>query len=389
MHPNNLVTTLFLIFCGAALFSTLALYTRQSLLVAYMILGILIGPFGLRLVGNSHVVQETGDVGIIFLLFLLGLHLDPRDLLQMLRKVSWIALFSSLIFTFVGYIVAIAFGFSQFDSFIIGIAMMFSSTIIGLKLLPTTVLHHQHTGELMIGVLLMQDLIAIAVLLFLHAAGMGHINILEIGKIVLSLPGLFLFAFTFERFVLNRLFARFDRIREYLFLLAIAWCLSMAFMAGLLGLSYEVGAFIAGVSIATGPISLYIAESMKPVRDFFLVMFFFSVGAGFNSQFLPTIGIPALILAATLLIVKPYTFRWLLQSFNESKHIAWEVGVRLGQISEFSLLIAYLAANNKLLSPSGSYLIQATTLLTFIASSYWVVLRYPTPVSLSEKMRRD
>ncbi|MGB6977126.1 MAG: cation:proton antiporter [Gammaproteobacteria bacterium] len=389
MHPNSLVTTLFLIFCGAAVFSTLALYTRQSLLVAYMVLGILIGPFGLRLVGNSNVIQETGDVGIIFLLFLLGLHLDPRDLLQMFRKVSWIALFSSLIFIFVGYIVAIAFGFSQFESLIIGVAMMFSSTIIGLKLLPTTVLHHQHTGELMIGILLMQDLIAIAALLFLHAASIGHISVIEIGKIVLSLPSLFLFAFMFERFVLDRLFSQFDRIREYLFLLAIAWCLTMSFIAGLLGLSYEVGAFIAGVSIATGPISLYIAESMKPVRDFFLVMFFFSVGAGFNSHYIPIIGIPALILTAALLIIKPYTFRLLLQSFGESKHIAWEVGVRLGQISEFSLLIAYLGANTKLLSTSGSYLIQATTLLTFIVSSYWVVLRFPTPVSVSEKMRRD
>jgi Kef-type K+ transport system membrane component KefB len=389
MHPNNLVSTLFLIFCGAAALSTLALYTRQSLLVAYMVLGILIGPFGLKLVANSHVVQETGDIGIIFLLFLLGLHLDPRDLLQMLRKVSWIALLSSLIFTFVGYVVGIIFGFSHFESLIIGIAMMFSSTIIGLKLLPTTVLHHQHTGELMIGVLLMQDLIAIAALLFLHAASIGHISVFEIGKIALSLPGLLLFAFLFERYVLNPLFSHFDRIREYLFLLAIGWCLGMAVAAGLLGLSYEVGAFIAGVSIATGPISLYIAESMKPVRDFFLVMFFFSVGASFNWKFIPIIGIPALILAVILLIIKPYIFRWLLQYFGESKHVAWEVGVRLGQISEFSLLIAYLAASTKLLSESGSYLIQATTLLTFVVSSYWVVLRYPTPVSLSEKMRRD
>lgn len=389
MSDNTLLFSIFLIFTGAAIFSTLALYTRQSLLVAYILLGLLLGPWGFKLIVNADAIQKIGDVGIIFLLFLLGLHLQPQALLHLLKKVTMVALASSIIFAAIGFGIASAYHYSLIECVVIGVAMMFSSTIIGLKLLPTTVLHHQHIGNVMIGILLLQDLIAIIALLLVHGATIGDLNILKLCLIALSLPGLLAFAFLFERYVLIKLFSRFDRVREYMFLLAIAWCLGVAELAALIGLSAEVGAFIAGVSIAASPISLYIAESLKPLRDFFLVLFFFSVGASFNLHFFPTIAIPALILAVVLLIAKPIVFQFLLTKVHETKHVSWEIGVRLGQVSEFSLLLAYVAANGALIGDSASYLIQATTLLTFIASSYLVVLRYPTPVALSEKLRRD
>lgn len=384
-----MVFTMFLIFAGATVFSTIALYTRQSLLVAYMLLGVVLGPWGLKLIDNPEMVERTGDIGIIFLLFLLGLHLQPQNLFHMFRKTSWITVVSSLVFAAVGWIVSYFSGFTFVECFIIGAAMMFSSTIIGLKLLPTTVLHHQHTGEIMISVLLLQDLIAIVLLLAIHGASIGAINLQKLGMIVLTLPGLLIFAFAFQHYVMMKLFARFDRIREYIFLLAIAWCLSMSVLADMLGLSYEIGAFIAGVSIAEGPIAVYIAESLKPLRDFFLVLFFFSVGAGFDLQYLGTVAVPAIILAGALLLIKPFTFWGLLRQMDESKHLAAEIGWRLGQVSEFSLLVGYVAASVSLISARASYLIQATTILTFIASSYIVVLRYPTPVALSDKLRRD
>lgn len=389
MHNNAIVFTLFLIFCGAAILSTFALYTRQSMLVAYMFLGVLLGPWGLKLVVDSRLVEETGDIGIIFLLFLLGLHLQPQNLVQMFRRTTWVTIVSALIFTAIGYIVAYSFGYSLFESMVIGAAMMFSSTIIGLKLLPTTVLHHQHTGEVMISVLLMQDLLAIIVLVLLHGATFHQFSWVNLSLIVLALPALLIFAFVFTRFILLKLFIHFDRIREYMFMLSIAWCLGMAELASLMGLSFEVGAFIAGVSIAASPIALYIAESLKPVRDFFLVMFFFSVGASFNLGYVKVVVVPALLLGSLMLIIKPIVFKFLLSQVKETKHVAWEVGFRLGQTSEFSLLVAYLGLSSALLTASASYLIQATTILTFIVSSYIVVLRYPTPVAVSEKLRRD
>ena len=172
-------------------------------------------------------------------------------------------------------------------------------------------------------------------------------------------------------------------------MLAIAWCLAVAQLASLLHLSYEVGAFIAGVLLASSPISLYIAEALKPLRDFFLVLFFFAVGASFNLDFLPKVIVPAVILAALIVVIKPVVYRYLLQSISESAKVSWEVGFRLGQASEFSLIIAFAAQHMNLISDKVAYLIQATTILTFVVSCYFVVIRYPTPVALTSKLRRD
>jgi Kef-type K+ transport system membrane component KefB len=118
-------------------------------------------------------------------------------------------------------------------------------------------------------------------------------------------------------------------------------------------------------------------------------MFFFAVGASFNLQFFPQVAVPSMLLALILLLIKPITFSLSLRSVKETRPVAWEVGVRLGQSSEFSLLIAYLAASSSLITATASNLIQAATMITFVASSYIVVLRFPTPVALSDRLRRD
>ncbi len=389
MEQGAVFYTMFLIFSGAAVFSTIVLYTRQSLLVAYILLGAALGPWGLKWISDLGTVNDVGDVGIIFLLFLLGLHLQPQNLLHMLKKVTWIAASSSLIFAVIAYFIGRWFGLNQIESVILGAAMMFSSTIIGLKLLPTTILHHQHTGEVMISVLLMQDIIAIIVLISINGAQEGSFRWHDLVLILVALPSLILFAFVFERYVLVKLLARFDRTQEYVFLLSIGWCLGMALFAEKIGVSHEVGAFIGGVALASSPISLFIAESLKPLRDFFLVMFFFSVGATFNFSYVSQVVIPALMLSGLMLVIKPMCFHFLLVKAGEKKSVAKEVGLRLGQASEFSLLLATIGLSTKVISEVASNLIQATTILTFIVSSYLVVLKYPTPMSLSDNLRKD
>lgn len=394
MHDGSVFYTMFLIFVGAAFLSTFALYTRQSLLVAYILLGAALGPWGLKLVSNLTTVKQVGDIGILFLLFLLGLHLQPQNLLHMLRKVTWVALISSIVFASMGYLVARSFGLSITESWLLGASIMFSSTIIGLKLLPTTILHHQHTGEVMISVLLMQDLIAIIILILINAAqhpdySYKDLILHDLFLVGFALPALCVFAFAGERYVLVKLLARFDRTQEYVFLLSIGWCLGLSVLAGYVGLSEDIGAFVAGVALASSPISLFIAESLKPLRDFFLVMFFFAIGATFNFSYASQVIMPALILSALILVVKPLLFYFLLDKAGEKKPVAKEVGIRLGQGSEFSLLVASIALSTNLITDVASNLIQATTILTFIVSSYLVVIKYPTPIALSDKMRKD
>ena len=173
MHGNDLVFATFLIFTGAALLATAALYARQSLLVAYIALGALVGPWGLAYIEDLVAIRQIGHVGIIFLLFLLGINLHPNKLVKLLRQTLVVTLTSSLIFAATGYGLGVAFGFAPRAALVVAIAMMFSSTIIGLKLLPTTALHHRHAGEIMISVLLLQDLVAILALLLIQGLGEG------------------------------------------------------------------------------------------------------------------------------------------------------------------------------------------------------------------------
>ncbi len=389
MTHDSIIFSIFLIFTGAAVTATLALYARQALLVGYIVLGAVAGPWGFGLVSDSDLIRDIAHVGIIFLLFLLGLNLYPQKLLQLLRETTLVTIATSLVFGAVGGLIALAFGFPFGDSVVVGLAAMFSSTIIGLKLLPTTVLHHRHMGEVIISVLLLQDLVAIVVLLVMQGLKRGGVPFADIALLMLALPALIGVAYLLERFVLIPLFQRFDRIQEYVFLLAVGWCLGIAELAHKVGLSYEIGAFVAGIAVATSPISRYIAESLRPIRDFFLVMFFFALGAGLDMSVIAEVWMPAVVLTTVLLAVKPVVFRFLLIKTAENEKLAWETGWRLGQMSEFSLLIAFLALEAGLIASQAASLIQVATLLTFVGSSYLIVLRFPTPIAVSDRLRRD
>jgi Kef-type K+ transport system membrane component KefB len=351
VNGDVIIFSVFLIFTGAAVLAGLALYARQSMLVAYILLGCLVGPWGLGLVDDAATIQSIGHVGIIFLLYLLGLNLHPQKLLQMLREALRITVLSSLGFAAIGALIAWFFGFAALECVLIGAVMTFSSTIIGLKLLPTTALHHRHVGEIIISVLLLQDIIAILILLMLEALARDTLPVREAILLTLSLPALAAFAYACERFVLVRVIQRFDAIQEYVFLMAVGWCLGVAQLGHAMGLSYEMGAFIAGV--------------------------------------LPQIALPATVLAVTMLVLKPLVFQGLLVWEKEAPRLSREIGVRLGQMSEFSLLIAVLALNAGVIGERASYLIQTSTLITFLVSSYLIMLRYPTPIAVDEQLRRD
>jgi len=395
MHTESVIFSFFLIFTGAALLATLSLYFRQPLLLAYIILGAILGPFGLAWVVDTELLADVSHIGIIFLLFLIGLDMQPSHLLQMLRKGYMVAFISSLAFALLGFFVGYGFGFSTIDSLIIGASTMFSSTIIGIKLLPTTVLHHKQTGELVVGLLLLQDLLAIILLTLLTTLGQQFSAGLELSLNVdllislAALPLIMLAALGFVRWVLLPLIKRFDRFHEYIFLLALGWCLGLAELAHSIGLSAEIGAFIAGVSLASSVISQYIAINLKPIRDFFLVLFFFSIGASFNFPLMHSIWFQCLVLAALVVTIKPIVFGWIIRPICNSKATSWEVGFRLGQTSEFSILIATLAASSMLISESASLLIQATAIITFVASSYLVVWNFKSPIAVKDHLRHD
>jgi Kef-type K+ transport system membrane component KefB len=352
-------------------------------------MGVLLGPHVLGLISEDKAIKEMSHVGIIFLLFLLGLDMQPSSLVAVLKKATSIAILSCAAFGAIGFGIGFAAGFSIKECSVIAMACMFSSTIIGIKLLPTTVLHHRHTGELMVGLLLLQDFLAIFCLLVLAGGGDDTLNPIELVKTALALPFLIAVAFFGVKWVLLRLIKKFDRFFEYIFLLAIGWCLGLAVMAEHIGLSAEIGAFVAGISLATSPIAQYIALNLKPLRDFFLILFFFLLGAQLNIALLPDVIFFATLLAVAILTLKPLIFYYLLRRHSERKTLAWDISFRLGQISEFSLLISILALERGVVSESVSLLIQAATIITFVVSSYIVIFNFPNPIAIKESLRRD
>lgn len=389
MSNPSIIYLLCLIFSGAAILATVSLSLRQSLIIAYIALGLLIGPYGLSLISDPELIQNISNVGIIFLLFLLGLNLHPQDLFRMANETTLVTGVSSIVLWGIGFAFGYFNDYATLESLLIGASLIFSSTIIGLKLIPTTVLHHQRTGEVIISVLLLQDIVAIILLLVIKGINVDGVDLLMLGQSVIALPILILFTYLCEKYILVRLIMKFDRIQEYIFLLAIGWCLGIAQLAEHAGLSYEIGAFVAGVSIARSPIALFIAEHLKPLRDFFLIIFFVALGANFNVSVLAQIWIPALGLMLIAIIVKPLLFRYLLRFSKESSPRSTEIGMRLGQMSEFSLLLAMIATEMSLIRLEVNYLIQMATLGSFIFSSWYVVQKYPTPIAMDDKLRRD
>lgn len=388
MEFQNIIFEFVLIFAGAAIFATIFLYLKQPVILAYIGFGIAVGPWGLALIKQPEHIEQLSHIGVILLLYLLGINLKPDRLFHLFSKTAMVTLLTSLVFLVVTALAAIAFGFGLIESIVIGAALMFSSTIISLKLIPTTALHHKHTGEMMTSVLLMQDIIAILLIVML-TGGQGENVTVTIAMLFIKLVVLAVAAYALVRYVIDNLFLRFDIIPEYTFLLSLGWGMLGAGVAGAIGLSYELGAFIAGVAFASSPVSMVMAEHLKPLRDFFLILFFFSIGAQFDFLVTQQVLLAGTLMSVMIVVLKPLVFKQGFQMIGESKEFSTELGARLGQGSEFSLLVSYSALAIGLIDLRASYLIQMVVIITFVLSTYWVVYRYRTPISSTEKNRMD
>jgi Kef-type K+ transport system membrane component KefB len=388
MDFQNIIFEFVLIYAGAAIFATVFLYLKQPVILAYMGFGIAIGPWGMGWIEEPEHIEKLSHIGVILLLYLLGINLKPDRLFHLFSKTAVVTLLTSLVFLVSVTLAAFALGFGFIESIVIGAALMFSSTIISLKLIPTTALHHKHTGEMMTSVLLMQDVIAILLIVML-TGGQGDNVVLTIGILFIKLIVLAVVAYGMVRYVVDKLFLRFDIIQEYVFLLALGWGMLGAGVASALGLSYELGAFIAGVTFASSPVSMIVAEHLKPLRDFFLILFFFSIGAQFDILVTQQVLLAGIVISVLIVLMKPLVFKQGFQLIGEDKKFSLELGARLGQGSEFSLLVSYSALAIGLIDLRASYLIQMVVMVTFVLSTYWVVYRYRTPISSTEKNRMD
>ncbi len=365
----------------------LSLIAKQPILVAYLLGGVLLGPYGLSLIKDVSLIDQISNLGIVLLLFLAGVVLHPERLKKLFKTTIFITLLSSLTFFGVAFALTLLMGYSLKESLIVGLAMMFSSTIMVIKLLPTDTLHHQKMGSYCIAILIAQDMIAVLLLMFL--SGLKDISGLHLLLLPLKIVGLFLFAMYFEEYILRKIMRRVDRYHEILYLVALAWCMIMSMLSHFLGFNAELGAFLGGVALARTPISYFISQGLKFFQDFFLVLFFFVIGAKLDIFNLGSIILPALLLAGVLIALKPVVFIKLFRIKGEEAGFSKETGFRLGQASEFSMIIAVFASRLNYLSDDVFKLIQVATIITMIISSYIVVYNYYTPISPRQELKQD
>ncbi|MDP8904339.1 MAG: cation:proton antiporter [Chloroflexota bacterium] len=372
-NPFQQVAALLVI---AAVLGALLRRLQQPLVIAFIVVGLLVGPAFLGLVPANEEIELLAQLGVALLLFIVGLKLDLR-LISSLGPVALVTGIGQMATTaVVGYLLAALLGFGLVDAVYIAIALTFSSTIIVVKLLSDRREIDQLHGRIALGVLIVQDIAVVVVMIALSAFGrpQGGVDLLEaLGAVAVSGAAFVAAIALVALFVLPRLFDSFARTPELLVLSAAAWALSLAAAGDALGFSEEVGAFLAGVSLASSKYREAIGTRLTTLRDFLLLFFFIQLGLSMDfGDAGRQLGV-ALVLAASVLIGKPLVVMLLMGALRYRRRISFFTGVSLAQISEFSLIFAALGVSLGHIASELLAMLTLVAVITIALSSYLIV----------------
>lgn len=347
---------------------------NQPLIIGYIAAGIIISPFVLGSGASTEVITIFSELGIAFLLFMVGLHLNPK----VIKEIGAASLFVGLIqiiLTF-GLTFLVAYGLLGYNivtSSYIGIALAFSSTIIIMKLLSDEKQLDSLYGKISIGILIIQDLVAIGVLMFVSSMTNGT-NLTSFAiQGLLGGAGLIIILFLVGLFVLPGITKSIAKSQELLFLFSICWCFIIAALFSWRGFSIEIGALVAGVVLSISPYSTEISSKIRPLRDFFLIIFFIILGLNLDLSGIGSILTNAIILSMIALIFKPLIIMTFMAMFGYTKRTNFLVGTSLAQISEFSIIILTLGLAVGHLSNGIVSTITLTLIITIALSTYIII----------------
>jgi Kef-type K+ transport system membrane component KefB len=365
---GNIFYDIGLIIIVATFLAYLAGMTRQPLVLAYIIGGIIIGPVGFRLISNTNVIMTLAEIGIAFFLFIVGLEMNITKL-RRLGKPILLAGLGQIIITFIaGYLVSALF-FDKSTAVIISLALTFSSTMIVVKLLSDKREIDTLHGRIIIGILLIQDIVAIFALSFLQSGGLT--SFLVASSLV---KGILLISVTFfvAIFVIPWLFKFAAKSQELLFISAVAWLFIISIFSSFLGFSFAIGAFIAGISLAQLDYSFEIVSKVRSLRDFFSIIFFVALGMMIIPSIPQNAFTPLVILTIFVVIGNPLIVLVIMGLLGFSKKPAFLTGMGIGQASEFSLILATQAFVIGRISQSALSVVAIITAITLVATSYLI-----------------
>ncbi len=370
---NNIFIQLAIILGLSSVLGFITYKLKLPLLIAYLVGGLLISMVGFFDIGTSSALSFLPEIGIALLLFLVGMELDLREIRSFGRQIIIAGVLQIFITSVLGTFISQSFGFSLVESIYLGVGLSFSSTIVVIKLLFEKKDLKSLYGKLAVGILLLEDLLAVVILLALTSTtsilGTGLTAAVPVlafmGKVLI----LFSVSILVSRYILGALFKAISSSTELLFLTALAWCFVFIAFSTILGFSVVIGAFLAGVALASSPYHFQIQGKVKPMRDFFVALFFVYLGTKVNFAYIGETWLLILIFTAYAVIIKPAIFVLLLGTLGFRKHTMFHAAINLSHISEFSLIILLVGLNAGLVNQQALTVIALSGVLSIIISS--------------------
>jgi Kef-type K+ transport system membrane component KefB len=373
----------------AAILGGIGQLLKQPLIVTFIALGILVGPSFLDIVHSKDNIHLLAELGIAVLLFIVGLKLDIR-IIRSVGKIAALTGLGQVVFTSaIGYVIGLVLGFSSLHAFYIAVALTFSSTIIIVKLLSDKKEIDSLHGQIAVGFLIVQDIVVILVMIVLSAMRQGGETslLVDVGRTFL-MGGVMLAATIIAmKWVIPGLSAYLARSQELLVLFAIAWAVTLASIGEILGFSGEVGAFLAGVSLASSQFKDVIGSRLVSLRDFLLLFFFVGLGADLDLGAMSSRVPDALIFSAFVLVGNPIIVLIIMGVMGYRSRTAFLAGLTVAQISEFSLIFAGLGLSVGHINEETVGLITLVGLITIGLSTYLILYSHPIYEVLAPALR--
>ncbi len=358
----------------AVVFSILAKLLRQPLMIAYIFTGLAAGPLALDLFSrDKELFNVFSQLGILLLLFVVGLSLN----ITYLRRIGKVALVTGLgqvVFTeLIGFLLLSALGFGRGSALILALAITFSSTIIITKLLGEKRQTDSLYGRHAIGLMLVQDVLAIIMLVFLTTAPVGSIPFFPAAGAFLA-KGLLLFAGALltSRRVLPVIMDHVARSQEFLFVCSLAWCFGITAIAHAIGFSLEIGAVIAGLTLGSSLYQPEIAARVRPLRDFFLILFFIILGSQMNTAVIEPALVPALVLSLFILVGNPAILYILFRCMKFTRRNSFLAGLTAAQVSEFGFVLMAVGVAAGYATEHDRAVFTLVAMCTIFVSSYLI-----------------
>jgi Kef-type K+ transport system membrane component KefB len=369
-----------IIVVSAAVLVMLGRLVRMPAIVVYLLCGVLIGPV-LSLVDMSAALELISETGIALLLFLVGLELSFNKIRDV-GKVAIAAGIGQVLFTAAGgYVLCWLLGFSLMEGLFLATALTFSSTVVVVKLLDEKGELDSLYGRIAVGIFLVQDLVVIVILTFL--AGMQAGENLDAGAVAFGLVkafggmtlllGLSLLA---SRYLLPVPFRWAARTPDMLLVWALSWCFLLVLAAHAFGLSLEVGAFLAGLSLAQLPYNDDLRRRVHPLMNLFIAVFFVSLGVQMDASGAAAYWWPTLVLALFVLIGNPFIFLVIITRMGYTARTSFLTSVTVAQISEFSFIFAGMGLASGLIGTEIMSIVALVGVVTIAVSAYMILYNH-------------